>query len=141
MNKLEKLRTYLLEGPLKIRSKELLTFAEKGKVFSSQNPNDKSFGISYRANIILAPFTGSFNAVNFILLNWLQENQTNLKEEDIAFHVDIIDHETSHVSWEFPLSEIIKVIPQDEGHTLSAQIEANVFGFDIYDLTKNQTLP
>jgi len=145
MKKLSELRDYFLSFPKFIDANDLLTFAEQGSVSyhrvpsTQQNtgffddqaaPGDDSFQIRYQANLIVTDFVGDFNALCFLLNLRLGQIQPGLKEDDIKFHVDIMDNSRQDVSFQFPLSEIIAVIPRDGGgHDVEAIASPDAFDF------------
>jgi hypothetical protein len=127
MKKLTDLRTFLLDHPIGIEAENLLTFAEKGETEYNFDPDDKSFQISYDANLVLTDFVGDFNAVLFVLQDWLYHNQPDLKPDAVKFHIDILDHRRSDVSLLVSLSEDIQATEQDTGHELTSLDEPNIY--------------
>lgn len=120
MNKLALLRDHLLNSPLRIKAAKLLTFAEQGSIHYHRHETDHSFLIRFKANIIITDFTGDFNSVTFILLQWLNDHQPDMKPDALKFHVDILDQKKSDLSFVVELSEHIKSAQVDGGHTLES---------------------
>ena len=126
MQKLADLRTYLIEHPIKIDADNLLTFAEKGRVNYSHDPDNRSFAVSYDANIIVTDFVTDFNSLIFVLLDWLHEHQTDLSDEPLDFHVDILDHHRADISFLVKLSDDVSVTAVEGGDDLILLSEPDI---------------
>ncbi len=126
MKKLADIRDFLINHPIQVDADNLLTFAEKGSVQHHFDPDDQSFSLSYDANIILTDFVGDFNILLFVILEWLQDKQPNLKRDAVDFHVDILDHKRSDLSLTFNLSEDINATEFAEGSDLTSMDEPNI---------------
>jgi hypothetical protein len=146
MNKLSDLRDHLLSFKNITNSDHLLTFAEQGSVifhkvptgaqnlgfFDAQTASDDfSFVLKYNANIIFTDCTADFKSLVFIVMTWASANQTDLKPEDVKFHADILDKKRTDISFIIPLSELVIVTAQEDGHNIEAIPDNDALGIKL----------
>lgn len=117
MNKLASLRAAFLAAPLKIKDKDLLTFAEKGRVRSKRGEAEanKAFEMAYTAHLILTDYTGAPQDVLFVAAQWLNANCPDAEDEAIRFHVDVIDHKKVDLSLAVDIAEIVATPDAGDG--------------------------
>ena len=125
MKKLQSARDALLNSPLGIKAKDLLTFAEKGTVVSHRGERNQNFAVTYTAHLIVTDFAGEPQDLLFILVRWLHADNPSAQPDAIKFHVDVIDHKKSDVSLAVELSEVIGVAEVEGGLSLDAQPDAD----------------
>ena len=131
MKKLQSARDALLNSPLRIKAKDLLTFAEKGTVVSHRGDRNRNFVVSYTAHLIVTDFTGEPQDLFFVLVDWLHREFPPATPEAIRFHVDVIDHKKADVSLAVDLAEVIGVAEVDGGLSVDAQADADALAFDM----------
>ncbi|MGO1072111.1 phage tail protein [Lysobacter sp. CA199] len=121
MNKPASLRAHLAKAipELQRNPESLLVFVEEGSLISTAQPNE-SFELRYRLSLVLVDFVGDANRLFLAVLRWAALHQNELlanpdRRGDIAFEVDVIDHERADVEIRLPLTERIGVTVLQDG--------------------------
>lgn len=135
MSKLAALRAAVLSAPLRIAAKDLLTFAEKGRVRSWRGGRNRALLVNYTAHLIVTGYVGAAQDLFFVVAQWLQTSEVDAAEDAIAFHVDIIDHQTCDVSLAVELSEIIAAEETPDGIRLRPVADPDAQAFDMAALS------
>lgn len=133
MQKLQQARDNLLAAGLGIKAKELLSFAEKGRIVSLHGnaAMNSDFRIEYTGHLIVTDFAGNPQDLLFVVSRWVDENVQNRTEETLQFHVDLISHKSADVSLRLELSDTVSVTKAENGSTLDFQIDADVDTIDM----------
>ncbi|MFD0321968.1 phage tail protein [Lysobacter gummosus] len=115
MNKPASLRAHLAQAipELQRNPESLLVFVEEGSLISTAQRNE-SFELRYRLSLVLVDFVGDANRLFLAVLRWVAVHQNELianidRRSEIAFEVDVIDHERADVEIRLPLTERIGV--------------------------------
>ncbi|QWP76090.1 phage tail protein [Lysobacter sp. K5869] len=121
MNKPASLRAHLAAAlpELSTDPERMLVFVEEGSVISTAQPN-ASFELRYRLSLVLVDFVGDAARLFLAVLRWVQANQWDLLAHpdrwgELAFEVDVIDHERADVQIRLPLRERIGVTTDANG--------------------------
>lgn len=121
MNKPASLRAHLANAipDLQRNPESLLVFVEDGSLISSAQRNE-SFELRYRLSLVLVDFVGDANRLFLSVLRWVAVHQSELianpdRRSDIAFEVDVIDHDRADVEIRLPLTERIGVVTLPNG--------------------------
>lgn len=122
MRKLRSARDHLLSSHLKITADKLLTFAEKGSVirYPRADHQNRDFGVTYTAHLILTDFTGDPLDVFFVALAWMAVEMPGAKPDALSFHVDVIDHKKVDLSLMIELTEAVGVAAVTGGTSLTS---------------------
>lgn len=133
MDKLQSLRDAVINSPLKIKAKNLLTFAEKGTVLALRGEDgaNAAFQVRYTAHLIVTDATFAPQDLFFIALLWLHGACPGAAEDAIRFHVDIIDSEKADISLAVDITEIIAAVPEANGTRLVPAADPNVPDIDM----------
>ncbi len=137
MRKLDAARAALLSAPLGIRPDQLLTFAQKGQVWSRRGPRNRNFQVTYEAHLIVTDYTGPPRNLLFVITDWLHQNSPAATDDAVTFHVDILDHGKADVSLRLDLKETIQVDDLPEGLRLSAPPDPDAQAMDMAALFPN----
>ncbi|MGO1069240.1 phage tail protein [Lysobacter sp. CA199] len=121
MNKPASLRAHLAQAipELQRNPESLLVFVEDGSLISTAQQNE-SFELRYRLSLVLVDFVGDANRLFLAVLRWAALHQNELlanpdRRSDIAFEVDVIDHDRADVEIRLPLTERIGVVTLPNG--------------------------
>ncbi|ALN92515.1 phage tail protein [Lysobacter gummosus] len=121
MNKPASLRAHLAKAipELQRNPESLLVFVEEGSLISTAQTSE-SFELRYRLSLVLVDFVGDANRLFLAVLRWAALHQNELlanpdRRGDIAFEVDVIDHERADVEIRLPLTERIGVLVLQNG--------------------------
>lgn len=112
MNKLQKLRSYLLKTvPLLARNPDkLLVFAEQGDISNSPREEHLSFEYSYTATLVLTDFGADIDTVTVPIIAWLKKNQPDRGERKaMDFNAEILSNEEVDIEIRITLTEFVKV--------------------------------
>ncbi|MEI2454571.1 phage tail protein [Lysobacter firmicutimachus] len=121
MNKPASLRAHLAAAMPELATdpERMLVFVEDGSLISTEQPND-SFELRYRLSLVLVDFVGDAARLFLAVLRWVRINQLDLiahpdRWGELAFEVDVIDHERADVQIRLPLRERIGVTVDANG--------------------------
>lgn len=115
MEKLAHLRAFILDGPYGVKKDRLVTFAENGTVRSFNGERNKSFRLTYEANLILTDYRGGPWTIAFAILEWMREHQPDFAGDALSFDADILDTEKVDLGFQIPLSEDVLVTEDETG--------------------------
>ena len=121
MNKPASLRAHLAAAlpELATDPERMLVFVEDGSMRTTAHPND-SFELHYRLSLVLVDFVGDAARLFLAVLRWVRVNQLDLianpdRWGELAFEVDVIDHDRADVQIRLPLRERIGVTTDAAG--------------------------
>ncbi|MGO1068409.1 phage tail protein [Lysobacter sp. CA199] len=121
MNKPASLRAHLAAAlpELATDPDRLLVFVEEGSVISTAQAS-ASFELRYRLSLVLVDFVGDAARLFLAVLRWVAVHQVELignpdRRSDLAFEVDVIDHDRADVEIRLPLTERIGVVTAPDG--------------------------
>lgn len=115
MHKLASLREHLIKGPLKIKAAQLDIYATKGGVRSARGEHNQDFELVYTAHVLLRDYTGDPDALVYLVLGWLDQNQPGHTDQPMQWEADILNHKSADVYLAVPLTETISVNPVEGG--------------------------
>ena len=119
MNKAKKLLDYLLSSPLSLKRDDVLIVLTDGKAVSYPSASNPHFSMHYNANVLIQDYTGSADALLFIVLKWLQTAQPDHREDALQFETDMLDHQRADITLKISLQEVIKVSEDSAGIQLN----------------------
>lgn len=134
MRKLSDLRQYLLSCPLDIPADKLLTFAEGGRLtsYAGMAHQNSNIALSYTAHCVVTDYAGDHLQLLFLVSRWLDQAEPGHVPDALAFHVDILDHQTADISVKIPLTESIDVKQEAAGTWLTPMPDADVRAFQLF---------
>lgn len=117
MNKIAKLRSYLLEKVVGLNQNpdRLLIFVDDGKPCS---PGDSlSFEYDFTANVVITEFGGHADEVMVPIIAWYKKYQPDITvETGVSFIADILNHSTVDLSLKLKLTERVIVTTDSSGN-------------------------
>lgn len=131
MKKLAAARAAILAAPLGIRAEDLLSFAEKGKVYAMRGERNHAFEITYTAHLVATGYSRAPQDLLFVATEWFLRDNPDAEPEAIRFHVDVIDHKNADVSLMIELTEIIAAEELPEGLRLAPRSDPDAAAIDM----------
>ncbi len=117
MRKPVELRDWLLASvrDLKNNPAKLQVFIDRGSL-QARLQDSLHFEYQYTLNLIVTDFATSADHLMVPLLAWVKVHQPEMKDDQIQFEADIIDHSKIDLSITMPLTERVLVTRGEDGN-------------------------
>lgn len=120
MKKPESLRAKLTAAfpELAADPNRLRMWIEKGSLLHCMAPGNYNFGVRYTLTVVVEEWSHPAITLWVLLLDWLRIQQPDLvtpSSDGVPFEADILNAESSDISFDLPLREAIRVVRREDG--------------------------
>lgn len=117
MDKLTSLKQHLIDRVpgLKDHPGDLHVFADEGAIIGDFS-STLSFSYQWQTTLIITDYHGHPDHLFLNLILWLQQNQRDLKQNDINFIIDPLDSDRFDIRCTFPTDQRVIVSVDNDGN-------------------------
>lgn len=110
MEKINHLRTHLLQAMPDVQAENLHIFVEQGSVYSTAGTANPHYQLRYPVTLIFTHYVGDAGLIFAHLVHWLARHEPNhASDPALHFNADILNHTDVDLSLTVQLTETVKV--------------------------------